>query len=818
MLQMLRCSRISRSVLAFLFVPVVAPDLAAQEQLNCQHTKKHQIGLHHKGGGGVTLWPMDILHQRIELDLTLVQGIAASCQVTATPRSDGLDLLQLHLIDLTVDSVTSDGGTLPFTHSDGLLDISLESSVGIQDTVILTVHYHGIPALDPSGFGGFYITPSYIYNLGVAFTSVPHSYGRAWFPCVDDFTERNSYEFLVKSNAGKRAWCNGVLIDEIQLGGDTVVRHWFLEETIPAYLASMAASDYSVVRDTLTSISGSLIPVELVARPPDTTAMKNSFINLDQAFDAFEFWFGPYRWNKVGYVLTPQGAMEHSTSIHYPRSIANGTLLYEDIMAHELAHQWWGDLVTCDKAEEMYINEGFAEYLSYLFFEAVYGPDRYRAVVRANHRQMVHKAHLIDMGWWDLANVPQEWTYGEHSYNKGADIVHTLRGYLGDENFRIGTTAFLDAFAFSPVNSAMMRDHLTQVTGTDLSDFFEDWIFQPGWAAFEIDSFRVDPPAGSIHPTTVHVQQKLRGADHYYTNVPVSVTCSNGAGSWWTTPSPILIGGGTDQFSIDPPFAPVDVILNLDERISLAVTRDIDTLDQTGTRNYTSSDLRLTIAEVPTPFEIHMEEYWVAADPGTEEQFAFVVSPDRWWRIVGDIPADAVIQGRITYDGRPTTSGSLDIGLMQDIGGVAFNEDSLVLLYRLDQHHPWSVHPDHTVNPLNSTTDKFGRVDWNGVQRGEYTLGWRKSAVGSTELPRDGTHWTIHPNPAVDRVFLSVDRPLPGGTMIILQDMAGRTILRTQWDPNDPSLQLGGLPNGTYQLGSMIRGVVSPIGKFVVQH
>jgi aminopeptidase N len=104
--------------------------------------------------------------------------------------------------------------------------------------------------------------------------------------------------------------------------------------------------------------------------------MKNSFIHLQDAFDNHEAWFGHHRWDRVGYCLTGQGAMEHATNISYPVSITNGSLTYETTMAHELAHHWFGDQITCARAEEMYLNEGFAEYISYLFLERVYDRTR----------------------------------------------------------------------------------------------------------------------------------------------------------------------------------------------------------------------------------------------------------------------------------------------------------------------------------------------------------------------------------------------------------------------------------------------------------
>jgi hypothetical protein len=789
--------------------------LDASAQDNCKHSKQNTTSAQVKGGGVAELWPVDILHQRITLDLTLGNTIAGSCEITAAPRSPGLTTIPLHLLALEVDSISSQNGLLAFDHTAEDLVIDWGSEIDLSDTVSFTVHYQGTPATDASGFGGMYLTSQYLYNLGVAFTSIPHSYGRAWFPCVDNFTERNTYEFIVRTDAGRNAWCNGELLSE-QVDGTTLIRHWSMDRTIPAYLASVSAATYTTLRDTFPSISGDQVPVVLAAVPGDTTALRNSFANLPTSFSCFENWFGPYRWNKVGYVLTPLGAMEHATSIHYPRSIVNGNLQYEDVMAHELGHEWFGNVVTCDRAEEMYINEGFAEYLSYLFLECTYGPERYKSTLRANHRKMVHRAHLIDQGWWALADVPQQWTYGEHSYNKAAGVIHSMRHYLGDENFRSGLSSFIDAYAFQPVNSIQLRDHLSQTTGVDMSDFFTDWIFQPGWAAFEVDSFSTTQD-GAVFTTTVHVQQKMRGPALPYNNVPMTVSFMNNEGGLWQAPAPFMLGGNSTEFIVAAPFAPAAVLLNADERMSLGITYDRDTLTQTGSISYTSTDIRLTVNSLPGPMPIHIEEYWVAADPQAEENFAFVVSPDRWWRITGAIPEEASISGRIQYDGRTTQAGSLDLELMQDAAGIAFREDSLVLLYRPDQHSMWSPHPDFTVNIVGNATDKMGRIDFNGVRVGEYTLGWRKSAVGLADAIEKDHAWTILPNPTSDRLDVQWKGNDPVNGTLQLWDQRGRLALEAPVRAALTTLDVSTLPMGTYVLRHIpLQGMANLVDRVVI--
>ncbi len=775
------------------FTSAILLAIVSQAQTDCKSTKGNSAPAGVMKGGSMELWPMDILHQKITLDLTVTNVISASCEVTAVPRSPDQDGIGLHLLGLTVDSVISSAGSLDQDHVGELLTIHFGSPLSLTDTVTFTVHYHGDPATDPSGFGGFYTTSSYIYNLGVAFESLPHSYGRVWFPCVDNFTERNTYEFIVRTNGGKSAWCNGELLSEEQIG-DTLIRHWSKDLAIPAYLASVSAAEYISAYDTIESINGDQVPIVLSARQPDINNMVNSFAGLPAAFDLFESWFGRFRWQKVGYVLTPIGAMEHSTSIHFPASIVDGSLDPEDIMAHELAHEWFGNLVTCERPEEMYLNEGFAEYLSFLFFEAVYGRDRYMRIVRNNHRKMVHQAQLLDEGWWPLADVPQQWTYGEHSYNKGADVIHSLRGYLGDSLFRSGLTSFLDQHEFQPVNSIMLRDHLTAATGMDMTDFFADHIFQPGWAAFEVDSFHVNDDL----QTTLYLQQKLRGANEFFNNVPLSVTCVNANGERWRSADRILAGDEYSIATIDPPFEPQAIILNEDELIGLAMTADEDTLVQNGSISYPLSNFRVTVEAIDAPLPIRIEQYWVAADQIAEDDFIYEISPDRWWRVIADIPSDSQIDARIEYDGRASVNSSLDLGLMQNAGSISFHEDSLVLLYREDQHAGWIPHPEFTIQTLGNPTDKWGRIDFSGLRAGEYTLGWRKSAVSIPESLNE-MQWTIYPNPAQDRITIETELSDRRGTYELL-DRKGRMI---RWEPCAGAITnfpLHGTATGLYEL------------------
>ncbi len=735
---------------------------------------------------------IDILHTRIELDLTQTANglIRGDASITFTPRVLGIQLLPLDLL-LPVDSVVMNGAHLSFNQPGEVLYITLPAPYAPGDTLTLHVCYHGNPTTDPSGFGGFYTLSNYQYDLGVAFDAIPHSYGRAWFPCFDNFVERCSFDFLVHTNANRSVFANGALQGISNLGNGDLITHWHLAEPIPSYLASVAAGNYTQLNDTFPSLSGNQVPVILAALAADTTKVRSSFAHLKNAFDTFEHWFGPYRWNRVGYVLTSAGAMEHATNICYPDFAADGTLSNEDLIAHELSHHWFGNLITCARPQEMYLNEGFADFCAKLHMEALYGTDAYMNLVRNNHHDAVAGAHLKDGGWYALANVPQNATYGETSYKKGSDIARTLRSVLGDSVFSAGFKHIFNQNAYTAMGSAALRDSLSVATGVSLTDFFSDWVFQPGGAAFMVDSFIVTPN-GNQYDTQVFIRQKTRGGAAFFHQVPVSVTCIGAGGISHRTLA--NLGNEYGTVVVSSPFAPNTVRLNDDERLALSTTVDTVTITANGQKSLGQADLWLITSAITAPTKLRVEEYWVPADNATTNGTYFT-SPDRWWRVEGNITPGTVIKLRFTVDGRDGQATAYDQGLMQDGSGSPIMEDSLLILYRPDPSVAWTPVPS-TTTFFGSHTDKYARIDMPGLTAGDYTFGWRMipSLVPSVEDTERG--WLYFPNPGSD--MLHIEAPTLGKLDVRVFDATGRTVLTASSQGSPLTLNSNALSPGIY--------------------
>ena len=161
--------------------------------------------------------------------------------------------LSLDLSSLIVDSIFYNNLIVNYSKVNDNINITLPTTQSVGSTCDIKVYYHGTPAADPSGWGGFYFSGDYAFNLGVGFQVNPHSYGRAWFPCIDEFEIKNSYDFYIETDTNYMAACNGLLMSSFKNGNSTI---WHYRETNPmsAYLASVTVSKFTVLKSNFNGI------------------------------------------------------------------------------------------------------------------------------------------------------------------------------------------------------------------------------------------------------------------------------------------------------------------------------------------------------------------------------------------------------------------------------------------------------------------------------------------------------------------------------------------------------------------------------------
>lgn len=742
---------------------------------------------------------IDIVRTDIHLDLRALPQVKASCKLTFLAKISGINTIRLDLQTLTVDSVRTESGTpLAFTHSGSDLTIDFSGAISTVDQTQIQIFYHGVPSMDASGWGGYYNTSGYTFNLGVGFAADPHSFGRAWFPCFDNFVERSSFGITILSATGKKGFANGHLVQEMDVPGG-ISQTWELEASIPSYLACFASGPYTSFKRNYVGATG-IIPLEIAAAPSDTNKVKASFINLQKAIDVYEDWFGPYQWNKIGYSLVPfnNGAMEHATNIAIGRSYIDGSLNFETLWAHELSHMWWGDLATCSTAEDMWLNEGWASYCEHLFTEKVYGQTAFRTAVRANHLNILQNAHVNEEGYLAVSGVPHNLTYGAHVYNKGASVAHNLRGYLGDSLFRLGCRTAMAGTQFNDWSSEEFRDKLEAATDKDLDDFFKDWVFAGGYPDYTIDSIvliysAVDAPTIA----RLFVKQKLRGAPHFHQNVPLEFTFIMGDGQRQYKTG--LVSGENAvlefEFSAWAP-APVTAFVNTNQKILQARSEGEKMLKTTGGSNFADAKFSLTVNSLGADSVLfRVEHHFASPDQAGANPNGYVLS-NRYWTVQsasGNFPAGFDAQAILQFDGR----GSADQLDTELFAATSPSEDSVLFLYRPGPGHPWQQWPYYTKLNLGSASDKYGQLRPTQLKTGEYTIGKGVSTIGTTETVRQ-VSVQIAPNPSKGKTTVVAAEPFEQVSLINAEGQTEKT-----WNSQGISqieLDLGSFPAGNYWL------------------
>ncbi|MEM1319472.1 MAG: M1 family aminopeptidase [Bacteroidota bacterium] len=710
---------------------------------------------------------MDILNYEINLDVTDFTGqtINGSCVVRMTPKMNGQQSVVLDLLGFGVDSVVGDNGPLAYNYDSLKLNVSFPTALDIGDTINVEVYYGGRPVLDPGGFGGFEFNSGYAYNLGIGLNSNPYNYGRGWFPCFDNFVERATYDFNIISSAGRKAYCSGDLLGQTAMGSDTIMRSYRMELPLPTYLAGIAVSNYVEIRGTHDGIEGPLTTL-LLAQPQHEQAVRESFADLGPCIDALEFWFGPYIWGQVGFAVTVRGAMEHATLIAYPEFVAIGgnTFSHRRLMSHELAHHWFGNIATLSTPADMWFKEGNAEYAAHLFTEYLEGEEAFIKQVKDNHLLVMREAHIEDGDFLPLSGLPFENTYGVHTYQKGASMLHNMRGYLGDSLFRSGQQSALAFFEFDAVDAAMYRDHLTDATDVDMTSFFDDWIYSPGWAGHEIDSIQVEPVGGEFE-VTVFFEQKLRNAPNFHTNVPLEVTFVDE--NWNTEVKRLMADGQLSSATTTLPFAPSLYYLNAEHTLNLSQWNAQMKVTEEGFVGFPYTDFGMTVNTL-TPGDsawVSVEHFWVGADEIQDPDLDVRISQNHYWRINGILPADFEANASLVWNG--IASPNLDADL------VGVTEDSIILVYRPDPSEEWIEYPHYTkFNPIS--VDQSGVFRLSQVLMGDYAFANGEFPLVSTDDGLLIDDMAIYPNPATDQLFISGTLEQPNELTFRLYDLQGR--------------------------------------------
>ncbi len=714
---------------------------------------------------------IDVVHYEITLEITDFTNkmISGYTELKIIPKILPLDQINLDLLELIIDSIMVNNKKVPnFMYDDRTIQIPLDSPATTYDTITVVVYYFGHPQEDPgpNKWGGFKWTTNSAFNLGVGFEAIPHCFGRAWFPCNDDFEDRATYTFNIITNAALNHWavCNGKLTSYNTTCSGKRITRWEMKHSIPTYLASVAVGNYVCLRDTFQGILGN-IPIELWVNPEDTLKAKNSFINLKNILNLFESKFGPYRWQRVGYVSVDfnSGAMEHATNIAYPKLAINGNTSYEKLYAHELFHHWFGNLVTCSTAEDMWINEGWATFSEFLHDETYSGYSTYLKNKRTLLHDVLRYAHIEDGGIFPLNQIPQYCTYGKTAYNKGALVVLNLRQFLGDTMFYTAMKQYLNDRAFQPVSSEDMQNYLSQNFNDKVSNFFETYVFKPGFPHFSIDSFKIEP-LGQQWKVIVYSKEKLRQRNSFSSFAKTRISIIDSL--WNINTFDVYLQNGFGLDTIFVPTKPKQIFMDLYEEVNDATTDEYKTIKNTGNITFDKTYFSCQVMQISDSAFLRVEHNWVAPDGFKNPIPGLIISKERYWDIRGIMTENTIIKGKFQYI-RSTniSSGGLDNELIT--GSI----DSLVLLYRSNRSDNWQIIPFNRVG-----TPYSGYLVVDTLKMGEYAFGYWNWEQWIYNNPNYFVKekLNIFPNPATNEC--NIQFPFEKGQKLCIYNVMGSKI------------------------------------------
>jgi len=412
---------------------------------------------------------IDITYYNIDLEIDLVlEEIYGSVVVNGSVGLDQPDSIELDFSnDMSVDSIKFNDQAWDFLHQDNILSIPPPYSDAIDGyDFSFEIFYHGHPT--STGFGSFnfdeYAEIDHVWTLSEPYGS------RDWWPCKDDPSDKaDSVDIIITVPDEQIAVSNGILLDVEDLGDGRKKYHWSERYPICTYLVSVTTYPYTVWYDQYIGLEGDTLPLEYYVYPDHYNLVYDNYMLTNDMMRVFAEKFGEYPFmnEKYGHVEFGRGGgMEHQT-------ITSLGGYSQWLIAHELGHQWWGDLVTCASFHHIWLNEGFARFSEALWEEANNGPNAYRQYWQS------HAYYGPGTIYVEEPNTASQIFNGNLTYNKAGWVVHMLRGVMGDSLFfqTLQSYGYNDSLAYGAVTTENFQAVCEDISNLDLEQFFQQWIY-----------------------------------------------------------------------------------------------------------------------------------------------------------------------------------------------------------------------------------------------------------------------------------------------------------------------------------------------------
>jgi len=504
---------------------VTLVSLASAESFECRHCEKHLLPQPIKlvtGRKYARDRRIDILH--LKLDVTpdfAKRTVAGTTTMRFKPIALPLAKLELDAVDLNITEVKADGAKVAeheVTHEK--LIITFASAVAPEVEVTLTIQHSAQPE-----HGLYFRTPEMGYKQGdtQVWSQGEAELHRFWFPSYDYPNERFTSEVICHVPKGMTAVSNGTLQSEKPGKDGLVTFHWLQNQPHVNYLIALAAGHFHKIED-----KAGKLPLALLVPPSHEKQAANAFTDTRKIIDFYQKEIGvPFAWDKYWQVYCLDfiaGGMEN-TSCTFE---AAGMLFNSDteelrtlhqLDAHETAHQWFGDLVTCRDWSHLWLNEGFASYYTILYEEQKLGKDAMNHSLWLEAQDVFGANDMRPTVWRDYSDPMQQ--FDTRVYPKGAWILHMLRSQLGAELYRKCVKTYLDRHRSGIVSTDDLQDVIEEVSGLSFDQFFDQWLHHGGVPEFKID-YAWDSAAKQAKITVRQTQKLSEQVRLFRVPMPVS--------------------------------------------------------------------------------------------------------------------------------------------------------------------------------------------------------------------------------------------------------------------------------------------------------
>lgn len=507
----------------------------------------------------------DVTHYKLELTFTpATEIVSGTVTITGTSLVAGLSHLDLDFYDnMTINALTTGSTSLTYTRASNVLTVNLDRLYEASESWQIAITYAGHPTNVDDSFNWTLRSGSKV----IASLSEPTG-GRTWWPSKDRPDDKVTAEMIYTVPQAYIATSNGLLTSVTQdTGAGTKTYTWVENYPITSYLISVAAYPYSTFSHTYVPIGGGTMPVDYYVYPADLAKAQASFTPTVSMIGFFAQKFGEYPFVNEKYGMTEfeyAGAMEHQANTSYGRALINGNHSNDREIAHELAHQWWGDAVSPRTWADIWLNEGFASYCEALWTENISGAAAYRSIMQGYYHTT-----------WGPSVYNPDNLFGQTVYHKGAWVQHMLRHVVGDAPFFQAQRDWYANHKYGVSDTAGYRAQVEASSGYgDLGWFFSEWVYGPSMPSYRW-SWSVANTGGG-YKLYVRVDQVQTNAPPFRMPIDIDVTTASG-----TTRHVIVNSLASEDFQIALSQAPSSVSFDPENWV-LKILSSVPATDQDG--------------------------------------------------------------------------------------------------------------------------------------------------------------------------------------------------------------------------------------------